>query len=894
MTTPTGGGLVGDATIRITADTDPAILALAGLTRDADGRLRDLQGRFASTNQTINRTLTNIGPVRIDVDDDEATNRLRQFSTNALNILGTIGRAAVPLAGIGAALGSAVPLAAGLAAAVSNVAPAATAAATGMIAIRQAAFTVQLAMIGVEDAVTAAFATGEGSAEAFQESLEGLAPSARNAVLELRGMREELVGIQQSVQQRFFAGFAGEIQDLSTSVLPLLDSSLNVTAITLNQMARGASDAAQELAEDGTLGRALGGATNGLFNLRDVPAQVVTAFGQLAAAGAPAFDRITEAAANAATGISERLSSAVESGALDEAVQRAADVLFSLLPIAQDVFGVLGNLFDAASVGGDDLFQVIGSVFDALNQFTGTTGFQEALGALVETMGVVGDTLAPLLISALEVLAPVFTTLAEPVQLLVTSLGQGLEPIIIALGPVLLSVAEALGSILSAISPLLPVVGQLIAALGPSLTPIFEFLAQQFELFAPAILEVASVLRTALQPILAALPRVIEPILQAFLRLIEAALPVLLQLLVELSPTLVQLTVLLADLLLVLTPLIVATLDLATNLLNFLMPAISAVIGIVGGLARVLGNLVNEVIRGVVMPVIRALTGLINEDFLSALTSARNVTSRVLNAIGGFFLTLASVVNTALQNTVGFVRDRVADIVEFFQNMPGRVTSALSRFGSSLRSTVRNAVQRAVDAVTDRIDRAVEIIGNLPERAGRALGNLGRTLYNAGRDLIQGFIDGILSLGDAVENAVGGLVDAATGWLPGSPAERGPLSGQGYVLLRGQRFTEDFARGIREPERMVQEASRSLASSSLSGFNELGRPNLPLALTPIAGTSATAIQGQVQPIINFTNRGVIGSRAEVLNWLTAALDQLARQNRLPENTRPNRPSLRNR
>jgi hypothetical protein len=58
VSTPAGGGLIGDATIRVTADTDPAALALRGLTRDANGNLRDLRGRFVSESRLINNALT--------------------------------------------------------------------------------------------------------------------------------------------------------------------------------------------------------------------------------------------------------------------------------------------------------------------------------------------------------------------------------------------------------------------------------------------------------------------------------------------------------------------------------------------------------------------------------------------------------------------------------------------------------------------------------------------------------------------------------------------------------------------------------------------------------------------------------------------------------------------
>lgn len=53
MTTP-AGGLIGDATITVNANTDPALLALRQFSRDADGRLRDVRGRFVSESRLIN------------------------------------------------------------------------------------------------------------------------------------------------------------------------------------------------------------------------------------------------------------------------------------------------------------------------------------------------------------------------------------------------------------------------------------------------------------------------------------------------------------------------------------------------------------------------------------------------------------------------------------------------------------------------------------------------------------------------------------------------------------------------------------------------------------------------------------------------------------------------
>ncbi len=52
MSTP-AGGLVGDAHINVNANTDPATRALTQLSRHADGRLRDMRGRFTSESRLI-------------------------------------------------------------------------------------------------------------------------------------------------------------------------------------------------------------------------------------------------------------------------------------------------------------------------------------------------------------------------------------------------------------------------------------------------------------------------------------------------------------------------------------------------------------------------------------------------------------------------------------------------------------------------------------------------------------------------------------------------------------------------------------------------------------------------------------------------------------------------
>lgn len=112
-------------------------------------------------------------------------------------------------------------------------------------------------------------------------------------------------------------------------------------------------------------------------------------------------------------------------------------------------------------------------------------------------------------------------------------------------------------------------------------------------------------------------------------------------------------------------------------------------------------------------------------------------------------------------------------------------------------------------AIIENFLNAVDFIKSIPGRISDALGNLGSLLFNKGRDLVQGLINGVKSLFGSVANVARDLIGQITKFLPGSPAEVGPLSGRGYVLKRGQRFTQEFAEGITSQE---GDATRAIAS----------------------------------------------------------------------------------
>lgn len=123
MSIPTGGNL-GDATITVNANTDPAAHALNQFSRDAQGRLRDVRGRFVNEGRLINGTLVTV---------TGNTNRFGEAVDSLRSASLLLSPALIPIAA------QAAPIAVGLGAASVAVGVFAAAAAGQVTAVTEAA-----------------------------------------------------------------------------------------------------------------------------------------------------------------------------------------------------------------------------------------------------------------------------------------------------------------------------------------------------------------------------------------------------------------------------------------------------------------------------------------------------------------------------------------------------------------------------------------------------------------------------------------------------------------------------------------------------------------------------------------------------------------------------------
>ncbi|MER5209389.1 hypothetical protein ABT063_02015 [Streptomyces sp. NPDC002838] len=188
---------------------------VATFTTDANGRLRDLRGRFLSASNAA-QAMAGGMPV--------VARRLGDVASAGGSAAGALGSSGGGLSGV--MLG--VAAAAGL-----SLLPALGALVPMMAGGALAAVTLKLGFAGVGDAMEAA---GKGKEE-YAEALKKLSPEARSFTEELVGMKREFAGVGKDVQKAMLPGFTRALKDAEPVV--------KIIGKSATEMGAGFGDAAE-------------------------------------------------------------------------------------------------------------------------------------------------------------------------------------------------------------------------------------------------------------------------------------------------------------------------------------------------------------------------------------------------------------------------------------------------------------------------------------------------------------------------------------------------------------------------------------------------------------------------------------------------------------------------
>jgi phage-related protein len=474
--------------------------------RAADGRLRDMHGRFVSESVLAGRR--------------SGDGFGRGFSGGLGGIPNLFRPIALGIAGIAGAAQNLLPIIGQLVTASGALAAALPAAITAGIAV---AVTFKLALVGVGDAVKAAF--DPSKPEAFNEALKKLAPSARAFVTEIAASRSVLTGVQQAIQQQFFLPLVGGFQQLVKSrFFDVVKTQLGGIALDAGKAARGILDVVTEATKANQISAILDPIGNIFADMAKQVPGLARSFLTLAAAAMPFIEALSGALVTGLAEFNALVRDAAASGALQRLFQTGLEILKDLGALLVNVASIFKSLFEGISAGGGPTLGLLSALTGQLAAFLKTAEAQSALASFGQLLHAVGTIVSEVLAALLPVAGALIKALAGPLALAL----ERIAPLIGQVGDILIA------TLLPVFKSLQPVIDTVVRVLADFLVAALSAVATHMTTMAPIARDLAARLGPQLVPLVEALGKALQaivPIIPAISQAIIAMIPILLKLL---------------------------------------------------------------------------------------------------------------------------------------------------------------------------------------------------------------------------------------------------------------------------------------------------------------------------------------------------------------------------
>lgn len=140
----------------------------------------------------------------------------------------------------------------------------------------------------------------------------------------------------------------------------------------------------------------------------------------------------------------------------------------------------------------------------------------------------------------------------------------------------------------------------------------------------------------------------------------------------------------------------------------------------------------------------------------------------------------------------------------------------------------------------------------LRKRSGEEMDKAAGDAEEKGEKTGKSFGEGLKKAAGFVSKVARALMGDVTAFMPSSPAKKGPLSGKGYTLYRGEKMVEDFGKGMLSATPVLASASRTVASTAVDAV--AAATNLGAVMTnTMSGTTTT---DQWRAMSDATNLGM--------------------------------------
>lgn len=875
--------IIGEAAVRLRANSAGLAAEMTGIIRKAlDQATADAEAQRTPLDVIETRAKETDGRVR---DIFKSTfSAVGSMAASALSAALSGGRLLLMGAAAGAALSAVSALSAGLIALVGAAAQAGGV--VGLLpavlfAVKAAALTVKLGLTGMQETFSA---IAEGDAQAFEESLGKLAPSARLFAREVNALKPAFDAMQLDVQQRLFAGLGDQVRSLGGTYLPIAREMFTNIAGSINLAAL---DLSGFLREADTIDRVSLATANvgGAFSvLRRAVVPAVSSLVDLTSVGSQFLPGLAEKVTALAEKFGAFIRSAADSGQLAAFFANALATAAQLGRILGNIGGIIGEVFSAGQATGGGLLASLERLTASAREFLGSFEGQEALASFFGSVATAGEQVFPVLRElALLIgggIAPLLANLAEGVGPGVVATIGALRPTITALTPGLTALGQAFGQILTAVAPLLPALGQLVgqiatalagalsAAIGP-LTSFITYLVESPGALAGLLAGVGAV-ALALGP----LSGVISTLAPMIGNMISNA--------GGLRAVLTTLTGPVGLIIGLLTALFIGSEDfrnavlglvsvvggLVGQLVSALAPTLSTLMGIVGNLVATLGTalapvvtLVANLLSAVLPPIISALGPILAAVVPVIELVASALSGLISNAVAPFIQILTAVllpVITSLQPVIETVFGVIVDVIQsamtIMQGTINLVLGLITGDWSRAWDGIKQILSGAVALVSSIITGAVEIWRSVITNTWNAVTGAVSTAWNAIKGAVQSGVDGAVSLVRGLPAGVvaalgniGSLLvsagrDLINGLIAGVKQVAGNIAESVLAPIRNSvQGVKDFL-GISSPSRLFRQFGAWTGEGYVEGMDAM-TPAVIAAGRAMANAAAGAMGG---------------------------------------------------
>lgn len=691
-----------------------------------------------------------------------------------------------------------------------------------------------------------------------------------------------------------FSG-AGDGANIATSAFDILESSIRLLSTGLFQLSQFIENHQQGVGRLvlalGTAVTAYKGVTTAIGLGKSAIESYNTAMGAISSAKdtvmgvAEGFKMLTSGAGSAREiaelGRNYQLG-ATAASVYEVAVRAAAAAQTAFNTAAANIAGNLSKAFGLMKANPfTSLVGAIGIVAGALVYFftqteTGRAAWESLMQAIQPALNTIpapsrpaGEKLIQSLQPALQLIIPALQRFAVMATQLFTEVVKAIQPVIdrlipligqaiAALMPILTQMGaalmESLGQIGQHLAPLLPMIIQFGTQIMQALAPVGEQLMNQL---VPALAQLGAAVMAMLPQIMDIFRQLGEMLLQlvpvfgqivtvvvdlgtqvlaALMPAIQGLLPVLAAIVGAVAGVVV---VLVTSLIPVFASVVQAIVPLITTLIDILVPAIQAVLNVVTTVVQAIVPIVQGALN-IVVGIIKTVTAIIKGDWSAAWEGIKQILSGAWEVIKGIVVGAINIVSSIITNAVNLIRS----IWDAAWNGIGRIVSTI---WEGIKNGVAAGINTVVGFFRSMGSDIIGVVRGIPTQ-----------MLSIGRDIVGGIASGIRNAAGAVMDAARSVVNALPDFVKSALGIHSPSR-----VMRDQVgvwIPAGIAAGIDKTSDMAVDAVRSMTDAAVEAAQD-GMGSLSMALTPGAVSGGFNIGGVAAGVGRASARAAVAAPA---------------------------------